>query len=92
VTTGTEPQPPLDLPVGQRAVLLQILGSSLDFEIVLHETTGVIDLLYSTMTGAQSSTVGIENSTGTIGLGGCEDGTTTCTTPSNTRIRFTPSP
>ncbi len=67
-------------------------GSSLDFEIVLHETTGVIDLLYSTMTGAQSSTVGIENSTGTIGLGGCEDGTTTCTTPSNTRIRFTPSP
>jgi len=67
-------------------------GSSLDFEIVLHETTGIIDLLYGTMTGAQRATVGIENSTGSLGVGGCEDGTTTCIIASNTRIRFTPSP
>jgi len=67
-------------------------GGSLDFEIVLHESTGIIDMLYGTMTGAQMSTVGVENSTGSLGVGGCEDGTTTCTIAGNTRIRFTPSP
>ncbi len=67
-------------------------GGSLDFEIVLHETTGIIDLLYGTMTGAQMSTVGVENSTGSLGVGGCEDGTSSCTVAGNTRVRFTPSP
>ncbi|MDO9016265.1 MAG: hypothetical protein Q7V43_05090 [Myxococcales bacterium] len=67
-----------------------VLGvtSSLNFEVIVHEGTGVIDLVYDTMSGAGDGSVGLENPTGTQAVGGC--GATLCTVRSNARIRFTP--
>jgi len=68
-----------------------VLGaaSSLNFEIVVHESTGVIDFVYATMTGAGGASVGLENPAGTDAVRGC--GTALCTINSDSRLRFTPS-
>ncbi len=65
------------------------VSSSLNFEIVVHESTGVIDFVYGTMTGAGGATVGLENPAGTDAVSGC--GAALCTITSNSRLRFTPS-
>lgn len=63
-------------------------SGDLSFEVILNESSGAIDFVYGTMSGALSATVGIENPTGTVAVGAC--GATTCTISSNTRIRFSP--
>lgn len=63
-------------------------SGSLNFEVILHEGTGIIDFVYGTMSGAQTRTVGIENPSGTTAVGGC--GGTSCLITNNTRLRFTP--
>ena len=65
----------------------------LTFEIVLTETTRTIDLVYGTMMGARSSTVGVENQTGSAAVSGCPGGTVySCVPASNTSVRFVPIP
>jgi hypothetical protein len=69
------------------------LGSeNLNFEIVISETTNTIDLVYSTMTGSASCTVGVESDDGMMAVGGCAAMATTCGPVSNYRTRFTPAP
>jgi hypothetical protein len=72
------------------------LGSatgSLSFEVALNERDQSIDFIYAGMTGAQMSTVGIENNTGTEAMGACPTMTaTSCVIAPNTRVRFVPSP
>jgi len=65
----------------------------LNFEATLNERDASIDLLYATMTGAATATVGIENRAGTEAIGGCPAGptATSCVIPANTRVRFEPS-
>jgi|LNFM01.1.fsa_nt_gb hypothetical protein len=66
--------------------------TSTTYEIIITETTGVIDLVYRTMTDARMQTVGIENATGTMHVGGCPMGATSCTPASATATRFVPVP
>lgn len=68
-------------------------GGSLTFEVVLNEGSGVIELMYGAVTGAQASTVGIENQSGTEAVSGCASPTAyNCVPVSNARVRFTPAP
>ena len=70
------------------------LGGNLimDFEIVLHEGTNLIDLMYRTM-DTTSRTVGMENQTGTMGISGCPTATSySCAPMTNSRVRFRPIP
>lgn len=63
------------------------------YEIVLYETTNVIDFLYREMSGANGSVVGLENPIGTEGVSGCTTaGTYRCVPTTNSSIRFSPSP
>ena len=65
----------------------------LNFELTLNEADASIDLLYTTMVGALTSVVGLENQAGTDAIGGCPAGATSfsCVIPANTRVRFQPS-
>lgn len=66
-------------------------SSLLEFEVLVHENTGVIDFLYRTMTNPQGLlTIGIENSTGTAAIAACPTGN--CIAYSNVAVRFTPVP
>ncbi|MDB4930182.1 MAG: hypothetical protein JWM10_2666 [Myxococcaceae bacterium] len=66
-------------------------SSSFNFEVILHEGSGVIEFAYSAMSGAQSATIGIESPDGTQAYGPCPSGNN-CVTVSNARVRFTPIP
>ncbi len=65
--------------------------ADLDFEVVVHEGSGVIDFAYQSMSGPENSIVGLENNAGTAGISGCAGSTYSCTTVSNSRVRFTPT-
>ena len=68
-------------------------GVNLNYEIVISETTNTIDLLYGSMAGARTSTVGVENPTGSMGISGCPMPTTySCVPAANSAVRFEPSP
>ncbi len=58
------------------------------FEIVLSESSGIIDLIYQSMVGALSETMGIEDQTGATGINACPGGTSTCTPTTRERDRF----
>ena len=66
-------------------------GTNLNFELIVHEGTGIIEFAYAAMTGSSAATIGIENPAGTVALGPCGAGNS-CTATSNLRARFTPSP
>jgi hypothetical protein len=69
------------------------LGSeNLTFEIVITEGTNTIDLVYGTMSGSSTATVGVENDDGTAAVGGCSGSATSCAPASNSRVRFVPAP
>jgi hypothetical protein len=62
------------------------------YEVILNES-GPIDVIYQTMQGARSQTVGIENQTGTAGVSGCPDGMSySCIPATGYRVRYTPIP
>jgi hypothetical protein len=67
-------------------------SESLTYEIVLSETTNTIDLVYQTMSGVGTGTVGTENAGGTAGVGGCAGGGYSCGPTSGYRTRFAPTP
>jgi hypothetical protein len=87
---GHRAQPPLGRAVGRRPNYYGLLGN-LNFEVILHEGSGVIDLAYGAMSGAGNATIGLENPTGTEAVGHCPSGNS-CTAISNSRVRFTPIP
>jgi hypothetical protein len=66
--------------------------TSTTYEIIISETTGIIDIVYRTMTDARDSTVGIENDTGMLHVGGCPMGATRCTPATGSATRFIPVP
>lgn len=66
------------------------VSSSLDFEVIVHEGSGVIEFAYGVLTGSGAA-VGLENPTGTEAANGCVGGSIPCSVSSNTRLRFTPS-
>jgi len=63
-------------------------NSLLNFEIILHEGSGVVDILYQTARNAQPAPVGLENRLGTVGIGGCN--TPECVAASGVAVRFAP--
>lgn len=67
-------------------------NANLTFEAVLSETSNVIDFVYTTMTNARASTVGLEDSTGTNAIGGCAGAATSCAPAANSSTRFVPAP
>ncbi len=67
-------------------------GPDLNYEVILHETTGVIDFAYDVMSMARDATMGIEDQTGAVGLNACPGGASTCTPTTGQRVRFTPTP
>jgi hypothetical protein len=67
-------------------------GAHNTFEIVLHETTGTIDLIFESMMATDAHTTGIEDQTGGMGLNACPAGTGTCAPLTGQRIRFLPIP
>ncbi len=71
-----------------------VTGSALTFEAVFNERDLSIDFLYGTMTNPSTGVVGLENATGSAGIGGCPTGVTTysCAMANSARVRFTPSP
>lgn len=72
-------------------VQYQLVGAAhLTFEVILSETTGTIDLVYGTITGARASAQGIEEQSGVAGINACPAGAATCMPTSNQVIRFTP--
>jgi hypothetical protein len=66
-------------------------GATLNFEVIVREGSGVIDLAYGVMSGSGSATVGLENPAGTEAVSPCPSGNA-CTAASNFRARFTPIP
>ncbi len=92
VTTGVSPSRRFVVQ-WSNAQVYGVSTSLLNFEAVFNESDLSIDLLYGTMTGATSASVGLENQGGTAAIGGCPAGTTTysCVIPAATRFRFTPS-
>ncbi|MBK6532174.1 MAG: hypothetical protein IPF99_22030 [Deltaproteobacteria bacterium] len=74
-----------------RGPVLRRLLSVLNFEVIVHEGSGVIDLAYGAMSGAGTATVGLENPGGTQAVGPCPSNNS-CTIISNARARFTPIP
>ncbi len=66
--------------------------TSTTYEIIVSETSGIIDFVYRTMTDARDSTVGLENDTGMMAIGGCAMGATRCTPATGTATRFIPIP
>jgi len=67
-------------------------GPILTYEVILNENSGVIDFVYQTMMGARTQVSGLEDPTGTMGIGGCGTTTFDCLPATNTRVRFTPTP
>ena len=67
-------------------------SGAFNFEIVLYETSNLIDLVYGTMGTIRGgdSTVGIENEDGSDGVAVCGPTTPSCVVASDTVIRFTP--
>ncbi|MDP3213212.1 MAG: hypothetical protein Q8S73_03840, partial [Deltaproteobacteria bacterium] len=66
-------------------------SNSLNYEVILHEGSGVIDFAYGAMSGVVASTVGIESPDGTRAFGPCAS-RNSCVMVSNARTRFTPIP
>jgi hypothetical protein len=63
----------------------------LSFEIVLHESSGVIDVIFGTLTPPIAAHVtGVEDPMGINAIGGCAAGA--CTPASDSRYRFNPRP
>jgi hypothetical protein len=62
------------------------------YEVILSEGTNTIDFVYSTIMGARSQTMGIENQTGTMGINACPGGVGSCTPTTGQMIRFVPIP
>lgn len=68
-------------------------GGMLNFEIVLSENNGFIDIIFDVMSGAASRVTGVEDQTGAMAVGGCTGGTaTTCMPTTGMRARFEPIP
>jgi hypothetical protein len=67
-------------------------GPILTYEIVLSESSGVIDIVFETMMGARAELTGLEDPTGGMGIGGCGPSTYSCLPSSGTRVRYTPIP
>ncbi len=65
--------------------------NSLNFEVIVHEGSGVIEFAYAAMSGVMAATVGLENPAGTEAVSPCPTGTS-CNITSNGRARFTPIP
>ena len=65
--------------------------NSLNFEVIVHEGSGIIEFAYAAMSGVLSATVGLENPAGTEAVSPCPTGTS-CSATSNLRARFTPIP
>lgn len=66
-------------------------GARVTFEIVLEETTGVINLLYPTL-AARQATAGVENFDGSDGVSLCSPPGAPCPLTSGSRVRLTPRP
>jgi hypothetical protein len=66
-------------------------SATLNFEVIVREGSGVIDLAYGAMSGSGSATVGLANPAGTEAVSPCPSGNA-CTAASNFRARFTPIP
>lgn len=65
--------------------------ATLNFEVIVHEGSGIIDLAYGAMSGSAAATIGVENPAGTQARGPCPSGNS-CPAVSNARSRFTPIP
>lgn len=67
-------------------------SGAFNFEIVLYETSNLIDLVYGTMGTIRGgdTTVGLENEDGSDGVAVCGPTTPSCVVASDTVIRFTP--
>ena len=66
-------------------------SATLNFEVIVREGSGVIDLAYGAMSGSGNATIGLENPAGTEAVSPCPSGNS-CTAISNFRARFTPIP
>jgi hypothetical protein len=66
-------------------------SNSLNYEVILHEGSGVVDFAYGAMSGVVASTVGIESPDGARAFGPCAT-RHSCVMVSNARARFTPIP
>jgi hypothetical protein len=70
-------------------------GPDLTYEVILNENSGMIDMVFQTMTGGRAQLTGLEDPTGMMGISGCV-GTTpasySCLPAAGTRVRFTPTP
>jgi hypothetical protein len=66
-------------------------SNSLNYEVIVHEGSGVIEFAYGAMTGVRSATVGLESPDGTQAVSPCTD-PNGCVAISNSRARFTPVP
>ena len=64
----------------------------LTYEVILRESSGIIDFAYDEMTDAREQTMGIENQTGELGINACPGGSGTCLPTAGQRVRFTPVP
>jgi hypothetical protein len=62
------------------------------FEIILNESSGIIDLAYGPMMGTRAQTMGIEDQTGMMGINACPGGTGGCIPTTGQRVRFLPIP
>jgi hypothetical protein len=67
-------------------------GPVLTYEAIFNENSGIIDLVYQTMTTARSQYQGLEDPTGTMAIGGCGATTYMCLPVAGTRVRYTPTP
>jgi hypothetical protein len=62
------------------------------FEIILNESSGIIDLVYGPMMGTRAQAMGIENQTGMMGINACPGGVGNCAPTTDQRVRFLPIP
>ncbi len=90
-TVGTAPNRQFVVEWSDATYFMSVGTEHLTFEIVLTETTNTIDLIFQDMRSARSGTVGVENQTGTAGVGGCALGASTCVPATGQRARFVPS-
>jgi hypothetical protein len=67
-------------------------GPILTYEVVLNENSGIIDLIFQTMTGARAELTGLEDPTGTMGIGGCGATMYSCLPTTGSRVRYSPIP
>jgi hypothetical protein len=61
------------------------------YEVILNEGSNVIELVYQRMEGARVQFVGLENHSGSEGIGGCPDGAFSCAPPTGHAVRFVPT-